>query len=280
MAYTFNTGAGAVAPLAGFLFMHGWQTNNQGVPGIAPSGFLFLALSGDSSQQVSLPNNRFGPLGDGTLTTAATQGTATFNTIAYRGGSYGEYVNERGPGVLVFEYQSLNLGNWRENIHGDWVGNEPICGDGKPNLRHAFQAGAVPISPIFSPRWFDLAHKVSAAAVSRPLLNSTMHSLLTAPMAPANWSILGTDVTPGVGKTGCFYLAAQGCFKKLGWWQFPRVGAMLVAPNVNVAAVEFALELTGTSGPMSRDLEHCDVHDHNNVVISPDPPVEVLYINR
>lgn len=278
--YTFNTGAGAVAPLAGFLFMHGWQTNNQGVPAIAPAGYLFLAVSGDSDQPVSLTGNRFGALGIGTLTAVATGGKAIFGSLAYRGGSYGECPNERGPGVLVFEYTAPGLGQWRENIHGGWVGNDPLCGDGKTNLMHAFQAGTVPVAPVFSPRFFDNATRVTAAAVSRPMLDSTLHSLLTANMAPTNWSILSQNITPGTNNNGSFYLAAQGCFKKLGWWQFPRVSALLVAANAQVAAVELALELAGTSGPMPRDLEHCDTHDRNNVVISPDPTVEVLYVNR
>jgi hypothetical protein len=243
---------------------------------------LIVAISGDSSEEVSVVNGLAGGLGNGTLTNNANRASVTFAGLISVGGTYGEHANERGPGLLVFQYAGIDVAAWTEVLSQDWSSLTGRCRDGKPNLRHAFTPGAAPpITPIYAPRlYYAGAGAKDAAAISRPFLGRTVHDLLTNAQAPAAWSILGSDITPAANASGCFYLVAQGPLKALGWWSFGRLSAILSNPGAGRTGsiCDLAYDLVGSEGPLPRNLENCDVHSGNNVVASNDPPVEVLYV--
>ena len=295
--YSFTTALGRVSPLAGFMFIQGWSTANNRVPSINGSRYLVLSISGDSEQDVQLTTDRFTQLGVGHLRNESTLGTAGFSNLVYCGGSYGEHANERGPGVMVFRFNELNLAGdgseefpaWTENLSEAWAKLEGVCRDTKTNLNHRFNTGAnQPISPVYSPRVFDNGNGLDGAAVTRPFLNSEIYNLITATVGPVNWVVeskdgplVGRDITPRASSFGGFHLVTQGSFKKLGWWHYPRLSKMFVQTNATNAmdeVIALAYELVGPSGPLPRNLENCDKHNRSNVVAPEDPSVEVLYV--
>lgn len=283
--YKFESGQGEVFPLAGFLFVHKWviDTNRLAIPVLGPDkfGYFFGVVSGTSDQSYGLTAGRFGNHGIGTLTSTERASRADFGKLSYVRGSYGQYANERGPGVLMFTFQSLELVGWVEPQHEAWVGDQEKTKNAATNLKNTFRHGApeAVAEPIYSPRFFDDGNGLHAASVTRGFLNSNLLDLTRAKAKPANWDILGESVTPRVGMAG-FHLVAQGCFKAAGWWHYPKIASLVGigddSPDLDKLSM-FAYELVGPYGTLPRDLENCDRHQADNVIISDDPPVEVLY---
>ncbi|MCC9600725.1 hypothetical protein LOC67_09130 [Stieleria sp. JC731] len=291
MAYTYSmtsVNRGAISPLVGFMFVHGWEINAAGIArqllgGTKPNeyGYLLAAVNCESDKSIVIPANRSNPgWGDMTLTMNESGGGATFHGIEYLWGTNGEFANERGIGILLFQFTGIELTGWREIQSAKWLGGFPTTATTKPNLGSSFSEGVAPaktVDSIYHPRYFDNSTGTYAASISRGFLNNAIHALISGAGVPTNWNLLGDDVTPGHGIGGSFHMVNQGCFKSLGWWDFEDISEFVTNPDV-VGLRKHIVRTVGLYGKHPRNLENVDRHDVHNINVSDDPSVETLYI--